>query len=233
MPSRRAGSAAEQLGQRPDKTDGAAAADGDWLAAKALAHGIDGRLERWAGRIGHPPFHRLAVLLDRDAHAPRRIGRQHRLQLLVNLLRILVGHNPATDDGAGARQHLIRGALDRTGFLGDDRDGRLAPGLLVDAGVVFEARWTPGRMPRSSRSFASSPGRDGHRLAFAAASAAAPCRKSAGSAAGRCPSTAAHRITFSASAASASAPPAMPLWTGKRALNLDHSRAPPTAALRG
>ena len=187
----------------------------DRVAVEALPHRRQRRLERRAVRVGHPPRRpaaRAGVTFTSTPHGGSAV--RNAFRSLEHLLRVLVRHDAAADDRRRLRQHLVRRPLDRARLLRDHRHRRPPPRLFVGVAAPPPSRsLTPGRMPRSLRHLASSNG-SLRTPPAPSPSAAGPGRRSRGSAAGRCPSTAGRGSTFSAMAASASAPPAMPLWTG-------------------
>src|SRR5207253_5699943 len=92
--------------------------------------------ESRAVRVRHPPVDG-ADFLDGNYDVPGRVLLQEVTDLLEYLALALIGHDAATDKGRGFRQNLVGGALDGTRFLSDYGDGRLSPGLLVDAGILL------------------------------------------------------------------------------------------------
>src|SRR5207245_10554327 len=104
------GSAPEKLRERADETNAAAAANGRWFLLEAGAHRLGRCIESRSVRIRHPPVDR-ADRLDRDLHAPWWILGQEATDLLVDFIRVLIGHNAATDKCVGFWLHLVRGML--------------------------------------------------------------------------------------------------------------------------
>ena len=228
--------AAEQLRQRADEADAcrrSRSPPGRGRSPACIA--AMRRLERRAVRVGHPPLHRrpCGFTFTFTPHGGSFV--RNALQLLEHLLRLLVRHDPATDDRRRLRQHLVRRPLDRAGLLGDDRDRRLPPGLLVGVHALLAWRSCDAGQDAACRcrQLVLVAGQLAERRAAPCRSAGGPGRRSRGSGACRCSSTAGQDDVRAPWPRRPGTPPAMPLWTGIVALcDLDRARPRCRAASR-